>query len=450
MKNGLFGKLAASAILCAALSGWTATAVEYHGQLQVSGNQILGKHGQPAVLRGMSFYWSLPTWGKPTDYWNASVVNWLAEDWHANVVRAAMGVEPAGGYLSNAAEQEGYVKAVVDAAIAKGIYVIIDWHDHNAINNKAQALAFFKKMATTYGSKPNVIYEIFNEPTGAPATWPEVKAYSQELIDAIRLIDPDNLILVGNPEYDKDVDVATKDPVTGTNIAYTLHFYSGSHKSELRAEGDKALARNKAIFISEWGTTDYSGSGGPFTAEADLWIAWADLKKISMCNWSIHNITEESAALKSTASTSGNWGTGDLSTSGAYVRGKLRLSNPAANAYAAGASSSSAKVSSSSGTVSSSSSKPSSSSARSSSSATSANLAVNAAQDLAWIDGQGVLHLPSMAAYTEVRQLDMQGRQLTHMPIKSATLRLPVLGQGMVQVLLTGPHGRKQVLLQHP
>ncbi len=44
---------------------------------------------------------------------------------------------------------------------------------------------------------PNVIYEIFNEPDYE--TWPEVKAYSEEVIKTIRAIDPDNIILVGSP-----------------------------------------------------------------------------------------------------------------------------------------------------------------------------------------------------------------------------------------------------------
>ena len=61
------------------------------GALSVSGTQVVGANGQPAKLRGMSMFWNIAQEAGP--YWNANVVNWLAEDWHANLVRAAMGVE---------------------------------------------------------------------------------------------------------------------------------------------------------------------------------------------------------------------------------------------------------------------------------------------------------------------------------------------------------------------
>lgn len=322
-------------LFLAGQSAFSATAVQSYGALRVEGNQILNQSGTAIQLRGMSLYWSLSAWQNATKFWNASVVNWLADDWNANIIRAAMGVEPEGGYLSNAGAQKALVKTIVDAAIAKGIYVIIDWHDHYAHQHESQAIAFFEEMARTYGNKPNVIYEIYNEPKD-DVTWETVKGYSTRVIDKIRAIDPDNLILVGNPTWDQDVRAVANSPITGkTNIAYTLHFYAGTHTAVLRNDGNYLLSKNLALFISEWGTTNSNGDGGPFTSESDTWLTWADSKKLSWCNWSVHDIPEKSAILNAGASATGNWSESNLSTSGKYVRGKMKV-NPAANAYPTG------------------------------------------------------------------------------------------------------------------
>ena len=50
------------------------TPVETHGRLRVEGNQIVGEHGEPVQLMGMSHYWSV--WG-PRKYYNKDVVRWL-------------------------------------------------------------------------------------------------------------------------------------------------------------------------------------------------------------------------------------------------------------------------------------------------------------------------------------------------------------------------------------
>jgi endoglucanase len=51
--------------------------------------------------------------------------------------------------------------------------VIIDWHIHEAQSAKAEAIAFFKQMATDYGKYPHVIYEIWNEPLQARHPFPD-------------------------------------------------------------------------------------------------------------------------------------------------------------------------------------------------------------------------------------------------------------------------------------
>src|SRR5689334_5079142 len=110
------------------------TPVGIHGALAVSGNHIVDKSGQPVQLRGMSFGWS-NWWGQ---YWTAGTVDWLIDDWKVEVIRASMGIEPSGAYLSNPSIEKNKVITVVDEAIKRGAYVIIDWHEENAPRHTAQ------------------------------------------------------------------------------------------------------------------------------------------------------------------------------------------------------------------------------------------------------------------------------------------------------------------------
>ena len=175
------------------------TLVDVHGLLVVDGNKIVDKNNEPISLAGNSFFWSNDGWGGEK-YYRSEVVEWLKKDWNTTIVRAAMGVEDPGGYLENKTANKDRVKIIVDAAIEQGLYVIIDWHSHHAEDYTDEAIIFFEEMATLYGEYDNVIYEIYNEPLDI--SWSEtVKPYAISVITAIREIDPDNLIVVGTPEW---------------------------------------------------------------------------------------------------------------------------------------------------------------------------------------------------------------------------------------------------------
>jgi len=76
--------------------------VSKHGQLKVLGVYLADKNEQPVVLRGTSFGWS--NWYG--QFYNEQAVDWLVSDWKCTVVRAAMGIEPAGAYLSNPQQED--------------------------------------------------------------------------------------------------------------------------------------------------------------------------------------------------------------------------------------------------------------------------------------------------------------------------------------------------------
>jgi len=274
--------------------------VSKHGQLKVEGVRLLDAKGKQMVLRGVSFGWH-NWWPR---FYNASVVSWLTTDWNCTIVRAAMGVEPMDAYLLKPDWSEQLICNVVDAAIKNDIYVIIDWHSHNI--QLEESKAFFKKMAEKYGKYPNVIYEIFNEPERQ--NWKKVKVYSEEVIKTIRAIDPDNIILVGSPHWDQDVDVAAANPIKGySNLMYSLHYYAATHKQHLRDKADVALSKGLPLFVSECAAMDSTGDGPIDQKEWKLWLEWMEKNQISWVVWSIADKNESCSMLLPTASSTGNW-----------------------------------------------------------------------------------------------------------------------------------------------
>ncbi|MEO6637555.1 MAG: glycoside hydrolase family 5 protein [Ginsengibacter sp.] len=294
--------------------------VDEHGKLHVDGVNLKDAKGNDVVLRGMSFGWHC----FHPRYYNEAAVEWLYKDWSCSVVRAAMGVEPKNGYIDKPEWSSEKVKAVVDGAIKAGIYVIIDFHSHNIKLDEAKR--FFIEMAATYGRYPNIIYELFNEPDYE--TWDSVKIYSKEIISVIRKIDPDNIILIGSPHWDQDTNLVADSPLTGfSNIMYTMHFYAGTHKQQLRDRCDYALDMGIPIFISECAGMEASGDGPLNYEEWNKWIDWAEKNKISWVTWSVSDKDETCSVLLPSAESNGNWQTKDLKESGIKTRELIKKYN---------------------------------------------------------------------------------------------------------------------------
>lgn len=295
--------------------------VKKHGQLSVLGTQLVDKDNNPIVLRGLSFGWH-SMWPR---FYNEKAVSWLKKDFNCNVVRAAMGIELGEfSYINNPEFSKEKIEAVINGAIKSDIYVIIDWHSHNI--NLKEAKQFFAEISKKYAKYPNIIYEVFNEPDYE--TWWEVKNYSEEIIKVIRENDPNNIILVGCPHWDQDIDLPAEDPIRDyTNIMYTMHFYAATHGKELRDRTDLALKRGLPVFISESAGMEASGDG-PLNYKAwEEYINWMEAKKLSWITWSVSDKDETCSILKKSAKSEGKWKDEDLKESGIKVREYLRKYN---------------------------------------------------------------------------------------------------------------------------
>jgi aryl-phospho-beta-D-glucosidase BglC (GH1 family) len=278
--------------------------VAQHGQLRLVGSRLSDQNNKAVQLKGMSSHWV--AWYP--DYINRNTIEWLVENKGMTLFRVAMGIEPEGHYLEDPEFNKSKVIEAVEACIDLGIYVIIDWHDHNAHNHQNESQEFFKEMATLYGETPNVIYEIYNEPEQVSWSW-TVKPYAQAVVSTIRSIDPDNIIIVGTPQWCQTPQNAASDPLSGNNIMYALHFYAASHGQWLRDEADNARNRGIAIFVSEWGASDYTGgeNGSLDLNAAQQWIDWMKTNKISWAAWNLADKDETTSILKPGTSSDGNW-----------------------------------------------------------------------------------------------------------------------------------------------
>jgi Endoglucanase len=294
--------------------------VALNGKLHTAGTQLCNQNNSPLVLAGASLGWH-NLWPR---FYNGDAVKWLANDWKCNVIRASMGVGLDDSYLENPSYALQCMTKVIDGAIKNGIYVIIDFHSHKLHTQEAKT--FFAQMAAKYSRNPNVIYEIWNEPDYY--SWKDVKQYSEEVISTIRAIDADNLILVGSPHWDQDLDSVTANPILGQkNIMYTMHFYAGTHKKWLRDRTDAVMAKGIPIFISECAGMEASGDGPIDKTEWAAYQDWMKDRKLSWIAWSVSDKNETCSMLLPRASEKGNW-TGDLLKEwGKITRESIRNAN---------------------------------------------------------------------------------------------------------------------------
>ena len=290
--------------------------VSENGQLKVIGTQLCNEKGNPIVLRGMSshgIHWF-------PKFLSKDIIA-STQDYGANLFRVAM-YTGENGYISNPKTVKETLIKTVDNAISLDMYVIIDWHilsDGNPNTYISQSKAFFTEMAKRYKDNPAVIYEICNEPNGNVSWSGDVKPYAETIIKTIREIDSDAVILVGSPTWSQDLHEVAKSPIKAGNIMYTCHFYAGTHTDWLRNRISDAMKKGIPVFVSEWGTSDASGSGGVYLQEAERWIKFMEDNNISWANWSLCDKNESSAAIKSGANVTNGIKNAHLTESGKFV-----------------------------------------------------------------------------------------------------------------------------------
>jgi len=152
----------------------------------------------------------------------------------------------------------------ITAAKAAGLYVIICNFDFGPAHHplmSARLTAFWTLMAQSqWANDPQVLFELWNEScdvdgiSGGPGSWAAQKPVIQGVVNTIRAT-ANNVILVPPPFFSAWVGEATASPLTGTNIAYTLHQYRSQYEAftSNQQQITQGLASGQAIFMTEWG-----------------------------------------------------------------------------------------------------------------------------------------------------------------------------------------------------
>lgn len=295
-----------------------------HGALHVEDGKLTDKNGETVQLYGMSTHGI--AWFP--QYINYDSFRTLRDDWNTNCIRLAMYTAESGGYCAGGDKEQlkQLVKDGVSYATDLGMYVIVDWHilsDCDPNQNKDEAIAFFREMTEAFADNDNVLYEICNEPNGG-TSWDSIKSYAEEVIPVIRAQKPEAVILVGTPTWSQEIDKAAASPLNDANVMYTLHFYAGTHKDDLRGRLETCVQNGLPVFVSEFGMCDASGNGANDFDSTTKWLDLLNKYQISFCCWNLANKDESSSVFKASSTALSDWTDEDFNESGRWIRDYFR------------------------------------------------------------------------------------------------------------------------------
>lgn len=224
------------ACLIALVSACTSKPAQ-EGWVKVEGNRFIDPQGKEIIFRGLCF--SDPVKLVGDGMWNERYFAEAAA-WGANIVRFA--VHPS---LLNSM---GWDTAfdVMDQGVAwaekYGMYVIMDWHSIGNLKDAKfthpmyetdidETFRFWRTVAQHYKDEPTVaLYELYNEPTvtgedTGECTWEEWKGIQEQIIDTIRVYNPDAVCLCAGFNWAYDLTPVAVAPIERPNVAYVSHPY---------------------------------------------------------------------------------------------------------------------------------------------------------------------------------------------------------------------------------
>jgi hypothetical protein len=283
----------------AAPDGPASTGPIYH----VQGNQVLDSTGKAHIFRGLV---------RPSTEWNSQGQNLsdfdfknMATAWNSNVVRVTMNQD---FWLSDSPAYDpgyaGVIDSEVQSAESYGMDVILDlhWSDRGSYSvtpgqqcmADQHSLTFWQEVAAKYANDGHILFELYNEPYGITAqAWLSGGSSSgcsasftvvgmQQLYDQVRMVAPNNLVIIGGLDWAYDLSAVSGNLVQGTNILYNTHPYSYKPNWSTTTWDQKFgfMTANYPVIATEFGDQDCSaGFDQTFTQYAHTkgihWTGWA-------------------------------------------------------------------------------------------------------------------------------------------------------------------------------
>jgi hypothetical protein len=294
-------KIWSLAILAALFIGYDVSAYATVPWLHTDGKWIRDPENNNVTLRGVSLI-AINANTYPANHLPAQQVIDNATNatngWHSTVLRVPLftndDVNPLPTTAAGAeADFVKYVDPAIQECIKDNVYCIIDWHTvADYLANAQNCLIWWQTIAAHYSNTPNVLFELYNEPIN-PSDWQTWHDFIQPIVSAVRQVAPNNLILVGSPLWDTQLNGVLSNPISGGNIVYVAHNYPASpNPDNTTAIMDSAfgnVANTYPVMVTEWGYATYpahapsgcaagqvSASGANLTSTES---GWGDLWK---------------------------------------------------------------------------------------------------------------------------------------------------------------------------
>ena len=134
----------------------------------------------------------------------------------------------------------------------------------------------------------------------------------------------DALVIVGTNTWSQDIQEVVGSELDDDRVMYAMHFYSSTHKDQLRQRLKEAAEAGLPVFVSECGISEASGSGIIDYDSAGAWFTLMYQENKPFAVWNLSNKDETSALIAPDCRKISGFAEEDLSEAGQYIRSLLQ------------------------------------------------------------------------------------------------------------------------------